>query len=463
MSPYILRERYEIIRQLAKKKGRKTLLAKDLVANELVVVKLLTFNSEVEWEELKLFEREAKTLRNLCFSAIPSFVDFFEVSLSNHQALAFVQTYIQATSLEEQLQRRGIFNEVEVKQLAKSILKILVYLQEQNPSVIHRDIKPSNILLKNRSGNRIGDVFLVDFGSVQTLASSENSVFTVVGTYGYMAPEQFGGRAVAASDVYGVGATLIYLLTQNSPADLQHKEGMLEFEKVANCSQEFSEWLKQMIEPLQENRFKSAAEALEKLEGLSSITFSDFAPSLAKNISITKSADVIEMMTPLQKNIDTSIAHFTAAVSLGIFYGIYSIPLISNLENIFQSVVINHGFIHPLSLLAVGVLVLILYIYVNIWLKILVNIFFIPFGKSKLKIDKQRIYFTYKIFGIEYRYRRSIPRHAIIKIDNNQGKIPQVIIWLGIYKYTFGKGFLNSNQAAWICRELSHWLGIEMT
>ena len=365
MSLHILKERYVIVRQLAKKAGRKTLLARDLKTNELVVVKLLTFNSEMGWEELKLFEREAKILRNLCFSAIPSYIDFFEVTLLDRKALALVQTYIEADSLEQQVE---------------SILQILVYLQGQNPSVIHRDIKPSNILLTNRSGNNIGDVYLIDFGSVQTLASSESEISTVVGTYGYMAPEQFGGRAVAASDLYGLGATLIYLLTGNFPGDLPSKEGIIEFEKVAGCSGDFSEWLRKMVEPLQENRFQSAVKALKNLENLSSITLSDYSQSFAKKVLIKKSANVIEILTPCQKNLDTSMAHFLGTAYLGIFYGIFSIPFISNLEEIFQSIVVRYSLIHPYSLIALSILVIVLYLYVNIWLKIIINVLFIPFG-----------------------------------------------------------------------------------
>ncbi len=457
----ILKERYEIVRQLAKKAGRRTLLARDLTTNELVVVKLLTFNSEIEWEELKLFEREAKILRNLSYSAIPSYIDFFELTLPSHKALAFVQTYIQAPSLEEQIQARGIFSELEVKQLAKSILQVLVYLHGQNPSVIHRDIKPSNILLNNRSGNSIGDIFLIDFGSVQTLASSESSILTIVGTYGYISPEQFGGRAVPASDLYALGVTLIYLLTGKSPSSFSHKEGRMQFEKSLNCSPKFSEWLKKMIEPLQENRFHSAAEALKNLGNLSSITISGFPQSFAREVVIKKSADVIEIVTPSRKNKQSSIVHFVGAANLGILYGIFSTPFIFKLEAVFQSIALYYGFIHPYSLVAVGFLASILYLYVNIWLKIIINIFFIPFGKNKLQIDRKRVYFAYKLLGLEYRYRRSIPREAIIKLDSNQGKIPEVIIWLGIYKYSFGKGFLNSSQASWLSRELSKWLNIK--
>lgn len=461
MSLHILKERYEIVRQLAKKAGRKTLLARDLKTDELVVVKLVTFNSEVSWEELELFEREAKTLRNLSFSAIPSYIDFFEVALPDQKGLALVQTYIEADSLEQQVEKRGVFSEEEVKQLAKSVLKILVYLQKRNPSVIHRDIKPSNLLLTNRSGNNIGDVFLIDFGSVQTLTSSEGEFYTIVGAYGYMAPEQFVGQAVAASDLYCLGATLIYVLTGKSPVDLTCEEGKIKFEQIASCSGEFSEWLNKMVEPSQEKRFQSAAKALENLENLSSTTLSNYSQSFSKKVAIKKSANVIEISTPCQKNIDSSIAHFLITSYAGIFYGIFSTPLIASLEQIFQSIVLSYGFIHPYSLAGLSILVVSLYLYVNIWLKIIINILFISFGKNKLKIDNKRVYFTYKLLGLEYRYRPSIPRHAIIKLDNNQGKIPEVIIWLGIHKYGFGKGFLNSNQAAWLSRELSNWLGVK--
>ncbi|MEL7240927.1 MAG: serine/threonine-protein kinase [Cyanobacteria bacterium J06643_5] len=461
MSLHLLKERYEIVRELGKKAGRKTLLARDLKTDELVVVKLVTFNSELSWEELKLFEREVITLRNLSFSAIPSYIDFFEVALPDRKGLALVQTYIEADSLEQQVENRGVFSENEVKQLAESILRILVYLHGRNPSVIHRDIKPSNILLTNRSGNYIGDVFLIDFGSVQTLANSKSEFSTIVGTYGYMAPEQFRGITVAASDLYGLGATLIYLLTGKSPTDSAKEEGSTKIEQTTGCSGEFCEWLRKMVEPSQEKRFKSAAKALNNLKNLSPTGLSNYSQSFSKKVLIKKTANVIEILTPCQKNIDDSINHFLITYYIGIFYGIFSTPFIVTLEEVFQSTILNYGFIHPYSLAGLIVLVTSLYLYVNIWLKIIVNILFISFGKNKLKIDDKRVYFTYKLLGLEYRHRPSMPRNAIIRLDNNQAKIPEVAIWLGVHKYSFGKGFLNSYQAAWLSRELSHWLGIK--
>ncbi len=131
---------------------------------------LTLFNNEFVWDDLKLFEREAETLKHLDLPAIPRYLDYFEFDLPTLKGFALVQTYINALSLEEVVQSGRKFTESELQQLATALLDILDYLHSLQPPVIHRDLKPSNILLSNRSGNSIGDVYLVDFGSVQNVA-----------------------------------------------------------------------------------------------------------------------------------------------------------------------------------------------------------------------------------------------------------------------------------------------------
>ncbi|MBD2777114.1 serine/threonine protein kinase [Iningainema tapete] len=257
----ILQQRYEIQQQLGKKAGRRTLLARDLETQQLVIIKLLTFSSDFAWEDLKLFEREAETLKALEHPAIPRYIDYFELESSKGYAL--VQSYVAGKSLEEEMQRG--FTETEVKQIARSLLEILSYLHGRQPPVIHRDIKPSNIILADRSGNSVGKIYLVDFGSVQTLASKAGKTVTVVGTYGYMPPEQFGGYATAASDLYSLGATLIALTTATHPADLPNKDMRIAFEEAANLSPEFVDWLQWLTEPSLERRLTCAQAALEAL------------------------------------------------------------------------------------------------------------------------------------------------------------------------------------------------------
>ncbi|MEG4573410.1 serine/threonine-protein kinase [Microcoleus sp. N3A4] len=266
LSGEILADRYQCDRRLGKQAGRQTLLARDLKTQQQVVVKLLSFSSDFNWEDLKLFEREVETLKSLSHVAIPRYLDSFEIDTPNRKGFALVQSYIEAKSLQEYLSDGRTFSESEVKQLATALLDILAYLHQRQPPVIHRDIKPSNILLKNRSGNSVGEVYLVDFGAVQTLATQQGKTVTVVGTYGYMPPEQFGGRAVPASDLYGLGATLIALITKQHPADLPQKDLQLEFEQITQLSPAFTNWLKWMTHPSLERRPASVQMAKEVLE-----------------------------------------------------------------------------------------------------------------------------------------------------------------------------------------------------
>ncbi|MEM7592934.1 MAG: protein kinase, partial [Cyanobacteria bacterium P01_A01_bin.83] len=155
----ILGDKYQIERKLADKGAKKTLLGRNIEQDKLVVIKLLTFGNEVVWSDFKLFEREAETLKSLSHPAIPRYIDYFEIDTEQIKGFALIQSYIPATSLAEQIKSGRNFSEAEVKQLAQAILEILKYLHSCQPSVIHRDIKPSNILLSDRSGNSVGQVY----------------------------------------------------------------------------------------------------------------------------------------------------------------------------------------------------------------------------------------------------------------------------------------------------------------
>ncbi|MEH2453953.1 serine/threonine protein kinase [Nostoc sp.] len=260
----ILQDRYQIQRQLGNNGIRQTWLAKDLQAsdgeNSTVVVKLLAFGGTVQWDDLKLFEREAQILKQLNHPRIPRYIDYFCI---DDRTLWFglIQEYIPGESLKEKLALGKRFTEKRARKIADEILNILMYLHELNPGVLHRDIKPSNLIWGE--DNRI---YLVDFGAVQDKAAREGVTFTVVGTYGYAPMEQFGGRAVPASDLYALGATLIHLLTGTSPSDLPQQDLRLQFTDRVNLSPSFVSWLQKLIEPAPEQRFTSASQALNALK-----------------------------------------------------------------------------------------------------------------------------------------------------------------------------------------------------
>lgn len=283
-----LQNRYQLERQLGNNGVRQTWLAKDLQAtepeHELVVVKMLAFGGAIQWDDLKLFEREAQILKEINHPRIPNYIDYFCV---DDRALWFglVEEYIAGESFKELLNSGRRFSEKQVRKIAKEVLQILIHLHELNPVVLHRDIKPSNLIYGEDE-----HVYLVDFGAVQDKAAREGVTFTVVGTYGYAPMEQFGGKAVPASDLYALGTTLIHLLTGISPADLPQKDLRVQFSEHVNLSPAFMSWLQRMVEPAPENRFQTAQKAYYALrQGAKKPSYNSSLANLNQERSINNS------------------------------------------------------------------------------------------------------------------------------------------------------------------------------
>jgi serine/threonine protein kinase len=261
----VLQGRYQLQKQLGNNAGRQTWLAVDLATQtrERVIVKLLPFSPQLHWDDLKLFEREAQVLKHLNHPCIPKYRDYFSTEASNSGDLPWfglVQDYIQGDCLQQLLKKGKRFTQAGVKEIAIQLLEILIYLHQLSPAVLHRDIKPSNIIWgKNRQA------YLVDFGAVQEKAKAEGATFTVVGTGGYAPPEQLWGKAVPASDLYALGATLIHLLTGTAPVDLPQRQMRLQFREQVSLTPSFAHWLETLTHPDQELRFSNARAALEAL------------------------------------------------------------------------------------------------------------------------------------------------------------------------------------------------------
>ncbi|MTJ06941.1 serine/threonine-protein kinase [Anabaena sp. UHCC 0204] len=461
ISKEILGNRYEVQQQLGKKSGRRTLLATDLVTGKSVIVKLLAFSSDFEWDDLKLFEREAQTLKSLSHPYIPVYLDYFQVNSPTYQGFALVQTYIPAQTLEQFLQAGRKFTEIEIKEIAKAVLEILIYLHNLNPPTIHRDLKPSNILLGERSGNSVGSVYLVDFGSVQTVLAAEIGTRTIVGTYGYMPQEQFGGRTVPASDLYSLGATLIYLVTGINPADLPQKDFRIQFEQVANISPSLTNWLKRMIEPDLEKRFSTAIQALTALEQpeYTEITLTGDKPAGSK-IKLTKTEDILEVIIPPAGFQASMVFLSLFAISWNSFIlfwtiGALAAPFPMNL---------------PFALFSLP--------FWGVGFSMIYGLFFSLFGSIQLFIDTQEISFIHKLWGFKICRTRSAPKDSITKLvyipkhltkdsDGDKTQVPAKLeIWAGVTKFSLdvNAGLIKSEaELEWLTNELSDWLNIEIT
>lgn len=259
----IIQNRYQLEQQLGNKVSRQTWLAQDLETNKSVVVKLLPLSPQMEWDDLKLFQREASVLKHLNHRQIPKYLDDFSLDAEVGEGLIWfvlVQEYIPGVSLQDQLNQGKKFTEERTKEIAKQLLTILMYLHQLSPPVLHRDIKPSNII-----EGQDGRIYLVDFGAVQERAKSEGVTFTVVGTEGYTPPEQFWGRAVPASDLYALGATLIHLVTGISPSHSTSDRVGLKVSDTVQLNYGFVCWLEKLTDPYVEHRFSQAKQALSFL------------------------------------------------------------------------------------------------------------------------------------------------------------------------------------------------------
>ena len=157
-----------------------------------VAVKAMSLRALRDWKQLELFQREAVVLQSLSHPGVPRYLGYFEEDAPDDRCFYIVQTEARGASLAEMLRDGKRADEAEALRIATELLSILKYLGGLRPPVVHRDIKPENVVLEG--GEWGGRVFLLDFGGVQGAAPAGEtfaSSSTVVGSYGYMAPEQF--------------------------------------------------------------------------------------------------------------------------------------------------------------------------------------------------------------------------------------------------------------------------------
>ena len=217
MSPgELLADRYEIVRELGRNPASATYLALDRHTGLRAVARVLNVGLVTDWKAVELFEREAAVLKSLHHPRIPAYVDSFRADLEGNPRFVLVREYIEGTDLQEMVDQGWRGTEEQIRAIGRQLVEVVAYIHSLRPPVIHRDIAPRNVVARPD-----GEIALVDFGGVQdAIRLSERSATTMIGTPGYAPMEQFVGRASVRSDLYGLAATLVFLLVRRSPADL---------------------------------------------------------------------------------------------------------------------------------------------------------------------------------------------------------------------------------------------------
>jgi len=257
----------------------------------LVVIKEFRFAmGGADWSGFKAYQREIELLQQLNHPRIPPYLDSFETA----SGFCLVQEYKNAPSLAE----RRSFTPEEIKQIAVSVLEILVDLQKRTPPVIHRDIKPENILVDKQL-----NAYLIDFGFARIRGGEMALSSVAAGTVGFMPPpeEQFGRSLTEASDLYSLGSTLICLVTGTRSVEigkLIDDNYRFEFKKlVPKINPRFAEWLTKMVEPNLKNRYADAAVALAVLKPIHVVGNASWLETLGRAIKLRRKVPVLGLAT----------------------------------------------------------------------------------------------------------------------------------------------------------------------
>jgi serine/threonine protein kinase len=247
-------DRYEVRGVLGEGAQGLTYDAVETKSGRSVAIKRFDVRGAKSWKDVELAEREARVLASIDHPMVPRYIEHFE----DEGSLYLVMAKVEGETLEA-LRQRGPLPEEEVRRFLSCADRALTYLHGRSSPVVHRDIKPRNVVRRAD-----GSYVLVDFGAVSELLA-RRAGSTVIGTIGYMAPEQLQGRAMPSTDVYAVGATALAALTGVEPDALPHRglrvdvRGALE----GRVSPDMIASLEQMLEPDPDKRPSSLAAVLD--------------------------------------------------------------------------------------------------------------------------------------------------------------------------------------------------------
>ena len=262
----LINNRYQVIRALGEGGFGQAYLAIDRQMpsqRKCAIKQLKPVNASPQTYQLvqARFQREAAILERLGedHKQIPRLYAYF----SENRQFYLVQEWIDGITLESLVAQQGPQPEAAVRPILTALLPVLDFIHSQG--IIHRDIKPDNIILRLGTQQPV----LIDFGAVRetmaTVMESQNSPKSsiVIGTPGFMPPEQAAGRPIPSSDLYSLGLVGIFLLTGQMPqsfeTDVQTGE-ILWQEAAQHASAGFLEVLDRAVRSHPRDRYSSAQE-----------------------------------------------------------------------------------------------------------------------------------------------------------------------------------------------------------
>jgi serine/threonine-protein kinase len=208
-SAKVFSSRYEIVRRIARGGMAEVFLARDLLLDRPVALKILFPELSTDRSFVERFRREAQAAANLSHPNIVSIYDWGE----EDGTYFIVMEFVDGRPLSQLIRSNGSIPPAQVAEIGAEVAAALAFAHRNG--VIHRDVKPGNVLL---DGN--GNVKVTDFGIARAVNAQDNltQTGTVMGTATYFSPEQAQGFSVDnRSDVYSLGVVLYEMATGQPP------------------------------------------------------------------------------------------------------------------------------------------------------------------------------------------------------------------------------------------------------
>lgn len=215
----------------------------------VVAIKEILPEFATDWSIRTRIEKEVEFLLKCDHPSIVKLhLAFFDEYTQNYY---IVMEMVEGLNIEQYVLRNGPIPEQESVEM---ILKILDALQcVHNAHIIHRDIKPSNIMIRPN-----GNICLLDFGVAKDMENGGGGTIagSVIGTDGYMSPEQAGGYSVNYNtDIYSLGCVLFFMLTGHHAfnvlgSDFETKDAILsqEFPRLSKYKKDASDVLQRILD-----------------------------------------------------------------------------------------------------------------------------------------------------------------------------------------------------------------------
>lgn len=256
----VIDDKYEILTLIGRGGMSEVYLARDRRLNKQWAVKEIQKRARDKNNEVVVQSAiaEANMIKQLDHTAIVRIVDIIETP----DVIYIIEDYIEGETLNTILDENGAQPQELVIEWAMQICEALEYLHTRKPPIIYRDMKPANVMLKPD-----GNIKIIDFGIAREYKDQSLADTVSLGTKGYAAPEQFGGKGQtdARTDVYCLGVTLYHLVTGHNPCEPPY-----EIYPIRHWNPQLDPGLEAIIEKCTQlnpiDRYQSCAELLYALQ-----------------------------------------------------------------------------------------------------------------------------------------------------------------------------------------------------